>query len=151
MVIRKNCSNFATLSRKSKGTSSTVKEHHEIETHLAYSKKLQELTVGHQQETAQLLKDTDQLHGDIQQLLDENKALSTANKAKDARIAELEKRVAELEARPNIITDHYFEHFTANQVLTLPQRGGKRNKSKQINNKNQLFLELWKDNPTAIL
>ena len=151
MLIRKICSTFATLSLKSKGTSSAVKEHHEIETRLTYSKKLQELAAGHQQETAQLLKDIEQLNGDMQQLLDENKALETASKAKDARIAELEKRVAELEARPNIITDHYFEHFTANQVLTLPQRGSKRYKSKQTNNTNQLILELWKDNPTAIL
>ena len=127
------------------------KAHPDIEADLAYSEKLHGITTGHLQETNQLLKNIEQLQGDVHQLLDENNELREENAAKDTRIAELEARVAQLEARPNIITDHYFENFTANQVVTLPRQGSKRTKSKQINDTNQLFLELWKDNQTAIL
>ena len=126
-------------------------DHLDIEADLAYSKKLHGLTTGHQQETTQLLENIEQLQTDARLLLDENKELREANATKDARIAELEARVAQLEARPNIITDHYFENFTANQVVTIPGHSGKRTKTKHINDSNQLFLELWKDNPTAIL
>jgi len=128
-----------------------VKAHPDIETNLAYSEKLHGLTIGYLQETSQLLKNIEQLQGDTRMLLDENNELREEIASKDACIAELKARVAQLEARPNIVTDNYFEHLTANQVITLQQsRIGKRAKIKEIDN-NQLFLELWKDKPTAIL
>ncbi len=127
------------------------KAHSDIEAHLDFSEKFRKQLEAHQHETAQLLTDMEQLQGEMRNLLDENEQLYADCDAKDARIAELEARIAQLEARPNIITDHYFENFTANQVVTLPGHSGKRTKTKHINDSNQLFLELWKDNPTAIL
>lgn len=127
------------------------KAHSDIEAHLDFSEKFRKQLEAHQHETAQLLTDMGQLQGEMRNLLDENEQLYAECDAKDARIAELETRIAQLEARPNIITDHYFENFTANQVVTLPGHSGKRTKTKHINDSNQLFLELWKDNPTAIL
>lgn len=127
------------------------KAHADIESHLDFSEKFRKQLEAHQHETAQLLTDMEQLQGEVRNLLDENEQLYAECDAKDARIAELKARIAQLEARPNIITDHYFENFTANQVVTLPGHSSKRTKTKHINDSNQLFLELWKDNPTAIL
>ena len=128
-----------------------MKNAKDIESHLSYSEKITGIVAGHQQETKQLLENIEELQDDVRHLLDENNDLRAANATKEARIAELEARVAQLEARPNIIADNYFERCTANQVITLQQRGSKRNKVKQRDDTNQLFLELWKDNQTAIL
>ena len=132
-------------------TENTLDDHLDIEADLAYSEKLHGLTSGHLQETKQLLKNIEQLQADARILVDENKEFREQIAAKDIYIAELEARVKQLEARPNIVADHYFEHFTANNVLTVTKQTGKRSKSKHIDNPNQLFLELWKDNPTGIL
>ena len=132
-------------------TENTLDDHLDIEADLAYSEKLHGLTSGHLQETKQLLKNIEQLQADARILVDENKEFREQIAAKDIYIAELEARVKQLEERPNIVADHYFEHFTANNVLTVPKQTGKRSKSKHIDNPNQLFLELWKDNPIGIL
>ena len=126
-----------------------MKNAKDIASHLSYSEKISGIVAGHQQETMQLLENIEELQDDVRLLLDENNDLRADNAAKQARIAELEARVAQLEARPNIITDHYFENFTANQIL-LPRQSSKRTKTKPINDTNQLFLELWKDNPAIL-
>ena len=140
MDIRKKSSTFATLSEKRKGTHSEVKEHHEIETHLAYSKKLQELAVGHQQETAQLLKDIEQLHGDMQHLLDENKELRAANEAKDARIAELEQRVADMDKPTLHVSGDYIEALNIDKFLAAKPKSKSRKKIEYYDLTNQLAL-----------
>jgi hypothetical protein len=73
------------------------------------------------------------------------------NEQHQAYIAKLEARVAELEARPtNVYAESFIETLNAKKVLFPQQRHpGKRNK-KHIEDSSQLFLELWKNNQTAI-
>ena len=126
-----------------------MKDTKDIESHLAYSKKLSELTAGHQLETAQLLEDMKQLREDAHTLLNENERLQAELKEKDTRIEELKAKVAKLEARPtnlNIQADQYVENQSVSkQIIAL--RPTKRSKTKQIYNSNQ--LPLW--DPNALL
>jgi len=91
-----------------------------------------------------LLNEVDQLHA----ACDDKDELNAKNLA---YIAKLEAHIAELEARPtNVYADNYIEKLEAKKVLLPQQRHlGKRSK-KNIEDSNQLFLELWKNNQTAI-
>ena len=126
-----------------------MQEHHEIETHLAFSKELQGLAAGHQQETDQLLKNIEQLRGDLQQLLEENKVLRASNETKKERIAELEQRVADLEKTTFHVDGNYIEKINIDKYLALKPKpkSRARAKMKYLEPVNQLFL--W-DNNTAI-
>lgn len=127
--------------------------HTDIEADLAYAEKLLGLTIGHRQETDQLLDIIVQLRGDVRKLLDENCELRGENAAKDTRIAELQTQVTELEARPTIYTDQLVgvqnvtHQNVQNQLVTGTLRKTS-SKTKYIDIPNQLTI--WPKTTTSL-
>lgn len=111
----------------------------DIEQSLSFSEKIDGIITGHQQET--------------QQVLAQNRHLCTIIRDQQSKIKRLEAKLAQKEAenqllrsKPNISiqTDQYFEHVTANQIVTKRRLTS----GKKSTNTNQLYL--WKDNPAIL-
>ena len=117
-----------------------------IESHLAYSKKLYGLTTGHQQETTQLLENIEQLQDDVRALLAENHNLRTANDEKDAKIKELEHRIADLQKPTQAIYGNYIETQNVRTQYQFPKTY--RSSRRKLNTTDQTQLPLWNNNAT---
>lgn len=117
-----------------------------IESHLAYSKKLYGLTTGHQQETMQLLENIEQLQDDVRVLLTENQNLRTANDEKDAKIKELEQRIADLQKPTQAIYGNYIETQNVRTQYQFPKTY--RSSRRKLNTTDQTQLPLWNNNAT---
>lgn len=117
-----------------------------IESHLAYSKKLYGLTTGHQQETTQLLENIEQLQDDVRVLLTENQNLRTANDEKDAKIKELEQRIADLQKPTQAIYGNYIETQNVRTQYQFPKTC--RPSRRKLNTTDQTQLPLWNNNAT---
>ena len=117
-----------------------------IESHLAYSKKLYGLTTGHQQETTQLLENIEQLQDDVRALLTENQNLRTANDEKDAKIKELEQRIADLQKPTQAIYGNYIETQNVRTQYQFPKTY--RSSRRKLNTTDQTQLPLWNNNAT---
>ena len=117
-----------------------------IESHLAYSKKLYGLTTGHQQETTQLLENTEHLQDDVRVLLTENQNLRTANDEKDAKIKELEQRIADLQKPTQAIYGNYIETQNVRTQYQFPKTY--RSSRRKLNTTDQTQLPLWNNNAT---
>ena len=117
-----------------------------IESHLAYSKKLYGLTTGHQQETTQLLENIEQLQDDLRALLAENQNLRTANDEKDAKIKELEQRIADLQKPTQAIYGNYIETQNVRTQYQFPKTY--RSSRRKLNTTDQTQLPLWNNNAT---
>ena len=114
-----------------------------IESHLAYSKKLYGLTTGHQQETMQLLENIEQLQDDVRVLLTENQNLRTANDEKDAKIKELEQRIADLQKPTQAIYGNYIEKQTIGKQIHVSFPATPRSARRKLNTNDQTQLPLW--------
>ena len=102
----------------------------------------------HQQRLLDLARQEHDRADQLQKLLEVSQTQNIQLQLENQR---LQARVAELEARPNIVTDTYFENFNAEKVINFRQQPiGKRKKAKYIEDTNQLFLELWKEKATVI-
>ena len=117
-----------------------------IESHLAYSKKLYGLTTGHQQETTQLLENIEQLQDDVRVLLTENQNLRTANDEKDTKIKELEHRIADLQKPTQAIYGNYIETQNVRTQYQFPKTY--RSSRRKLNTTDQTQLPLWNNNAT---
>lgn len=117
-----------------------------IESHLAYSKKLYGLTTGHQQETTQLLENIEQLQDDVRALLTENQNLRTANDEKDAKIKELEQRIADLQKPTQAVYGDYIETQNVRTQYQFPKTY--RSSRRKLNTTDQTQLPLWNNNAT---
>ena len=117
-----------------------------IESHLAYSKKLYGLTTGHQQETTQLLENIEQLQDDVRALLTENQNLRTANDEKDAKIKELEQRIADLQKPTQAVYGDYIETQNIRTQYQFPKTY--RSSRRKLNTTDQTQLPLWNNNAT---
>ena len=117
-----------------------------IESHLAYSKKLYGLTTGHQQETTQLLENIEQLQDDLRALLAENQNLRTANDEKDAKIKELEQRIADLQKPTQAVYGDYIETQNVRTQYQFPKTY--RSSRRKLNTTDQTQLPLWNNNAT---
>ena len=117
-----------------------------IESHLAYSKKLYGLTTGHQQETTQLLENIEQLQDDVRVLLTENQNLRTANDEKDAKIKELEQRIADLQKPTQAVYGDYIETQNVRTQYQFPKTY--RSSRRKLNTTDQTQLPLWNNNAT---
>ena len=117
-----------------------------IESHLAYSKKLYGLTTGHQQETTQLLENIEQLQDDLRALLAENQNLRTANDEKDAKIKELEQRIADLQKPTQAVYGDYIETQNVRTQYQFPKTC--RPSRRKLNTTDQTQLPLWNKNAT---
>ncbi len=119
-----------------------------IESHLAYSKKLYGLTTGHQQETTQLLENIEQLQDDVRVLLTENQNLRTANDEKDAKIKELEHRIADLQKPTQAIYGNYIETQNVRTQYQFQKPKTYRPSRRKLNTTDQTQLPLWNNNAT---
>lgn len=119
-----------------------------IESHLAYSKKLYGLTTGHQQETTQLLENIEQLQDDVRVLLTENQNLRTANDEKDAKIKELEQRIADLQKPTQAVYGDYIETQNIRTQYQFPKPKNYRPSRRKLNTTDQTQLPLWNNNAT---
>lgn len=119
---------------------------HNIESHLAYSKRLYGLTTGHQQETTQLLENMEQLQDDVRALLTENQNLRTANDEKDAKIKELEQRIADLQKPTQAVYGDYIETQNVRTQYQFPKTY--RSSRRKLNTTDQTQLPLWNNNAT---
>ena len=117
-----------------------------IESHLAYSKKIYGLTTGHQQETMQLLENIEQLQDDVRALLAENQNLRTANDEKDAKIKELEQRIADLQKPTQAVYGDYIETQNIRTQYQFPKTY--RSSRRKLNTTDQTQLPLWNNNAT---
>lgn len=117
-----------------------------IESHLAYSKKIYGLTTGHQQETTQLLENIEQLQDDVRALLAENQNLRTANDEKDAKIKELEQRIADLQKPTQAVYGDYIETQNVRTQYQFPKTY--RSSRRKLNTTDQTQLPLWNNNAT---
>ena len=117
-----------------------------IESHLAYSKKIYGLTTGHQQETMQLLENIEQLQDDVRALLTENQNLRTANDEKDAKIKELEQRIADLQKPTQAVYGDYIETQNVRTQYQFPKTY--RSSRRKLNTTDQTQLPLWNNNAT---
>ena len=117
-----------------------------IESHLAYSKKLYGLTTGHQQETTQLLENIEQLQDDVRALLTENQNLRTANNEKDAKIKELEQRIADLQKPTQAVYGDYIETQNISTQYQFPKTY--HSSRRKLNTTDQTQLPLWNNNAT---
>ena len=119
-----------------------------IESHLAYSKKLYGLTTGHQQETTQLLENIEQLQDDLRALLAENQNLRTANDEKDAKIKELEQRIADLQKPTQAVYGDYIETQNVRTQYQFQKPKTYRPSRRILNTTDQTQLPLWNKNAT---
>lgn len=92
---------------------------YDIESYLAYSEKLYGQAIGHQQETAQLLREIAQLQHHLRRLLDRENRLLEQCEQKDSRIRELEQRVSDLQKNTQYVYGDYIgQQRIEQQILT---------------------------------
>ena len=118
-----------------------------IEAKLNFSKRIDGLIKGHQQEMQQVLEDKEDLQSAVELLLNKVANLEYQLEEKDTKIAQLQAENQELRNRPNIVTDTYIEtQNVKRQCNYLPH--SRRTSRYKLNNTTQTQLQLW-NQPTV--
>ena len=119
----------------------------QIESKLKFSKQIDGLIKGHQQEMQQVLEDKEDLQSAVELLLNKVANLEYQLEEKDTKIAQLQAENQELRNRPNIVTDTYIENQHVKQqcnYLPHPRRVSRY----KLSTTNQTQLQLW-NQPTV--
>ena len=125
----------------------TAEDLKQIESKLKFSKRIDGLIKGHQQEMQQVLEDKEDLQSAVELLLNKVANLEYQLEEKDTKIAQLQAENLELRNRPNIVTDTYIEtQNVKRQCNYLPH--SRRTSRYKLNNTTQTQLQLW-NQPTV--
>ena len=119
----------------------------QIESKLKFSKRIDGLIKGHQQEMQQVLEDKEDLQSAVELLLNKVSVLEKQLAAEQEKNSQLQAENQELRNRPNIVTDTYIEtQNVKRQCNYLPH--SRRTARYKLNNSTQTQLQLW-NTPTA--
>ena len=119
----------------------------QIESKLKFSKRIDGLIKGHQQEMQQVLEDKEDLQSAVELLLNKVSVLEKQLAAEQEKNSQLQAENQELRNRPNIITDTYIEtQNVKRQCNYLPH--SRRTSRYKLNNTTQTQLQLW-NQPTV--
>ena len=119
----------------------------QIESKLKFSKRIDGLIKGHQQEMQQVLEDKEDLQSAVELLLNKVSVLEKQLAAEQEKNSQLQAENQELRNRPNIITDTYIETQNVKQqcnYLPHPRRVSRY----KLSTTNQTQLQLW-NQPTV--
>ena len=119
----------------------------QIESKLKFSKRIDGLIKGHQQEMQQVLKNKEDLQSAVELLLNKVSVLEKQLAAEQEKNSQLQAENQELRNRPNIVTDTYIEtQNVKRQCNYLPH--SRRTSRYKLNNTTQTQLQLW-NQPTV--
>ena len=119
----------------------------QIESKLKFSKRIDGLIKGHQQEMQQVLKNKEDLQSAVELLLNKVSVLEKQLAAEQEKNSQLQAENQELRNRPNIVTDTYIEtQNVKRQCNYLPH--SRRTSRYKLNNTTQTQLQLW-NHPTV--
>ena len=119
----------------------------QIESKLKFSKRIDGLIKGHQQEMQQVLEDKEDLQSAVELLLNKVSVLEKQLAAEQEKNSQLQAENQELRNRPHIVTDTYIETQNVNrQCNYLPH--SRRTSRYKLNNTTQTQLQLW-NQPTV--
>lgn len=119
----------------------------QIESKLKFSKRIDGLIKGHQQEMQQVLEDKEDLQSAVELLLNKVSVLEKQLAAEQEKNSQLQAENQELRNRPNIVTDTYIEtQNVKRQCNYLPH--SRRTSRYKLNNTTQTQLQLW-NQPTV--
>ena len=119
----------------------------QIESKLKFSKRIDGLIKGHQQEMQQVLEDKEDLQSAVELLLNKVSVLEKQLAAEQEKNSQLQAENLELRNRPNIVTDTYIEtQNVKRQCNYLPH--SRRTSRYKLNNTTQTQLQLW-NQPTV--
>ena len=119
----------------------------QIESKLKFSKRIDGLIKGHQQEMQQVLEDKEDLQSAVELLLNKVSVLEKQLAAEQEKNSQLQAENQELRNRPNIVTDTYIETQNVKQQCNyLPH--SRRTSRYKLNNSTQTQLQLW-NQPTV--
>ena len=119
----------------------------QIESKLKFSKRIDGLIKGHQQEMQQVLEDKEDLQSAVELLLNKVSVLEKQLAAEQEKNSQLQAENQELRNRPNIVTDTYIETQNVKQQCNyLPH--SRRTPRYKLNNSTQTQLQLW-NQPTV--
>ena len=119
----------------------------QIESKLKFSKRIDGLIKGHQQEMQQVLEDKEDLQSAVELLLNKVSVLEKQLAAEQEKNSQLQAENQELRNRPNIVTDTYIENQNVKQqcnYLPHPRRVSRY----KLSTTNQTQLQLW-NQPTV--
>ena len=119
----------------------------QIESKLKFSKRIDGLIKGHQQEMQQVLEDKEDLLSAVELLLNKVSVLEKQLAAEHEKNSQLQAENQELRNRPNIVTDTYIENQHVKQqcnYLPHPRRVSRY----KLSTTNQTQLQLW-NQPTV--
>ena len=119
----------------------------QIESKLKFSKRIDGLIKGHQQEMQQVLEDKEDLQSAVELLLNKVSVLKKQLAAEQEKNSQLQAENQELRNRPNIVTDTYIENQHVKQqcnYLPHPRRVSRY----KLSTTNQTQLQLW-NQPTV--
>lgn len=119
----------------------------QIESKLKFSKRIDGLIKGHQQEMQQVLEDKEDLQSAVELLLNKVSVLEKQLAAEQEKNSQLQAENQELRNRPNIVTDTYIEtQNVKRQCNYLPHP--RRVSRYKLSTTNQTQLQLW-NQPTV--
>ena len=119
----------------------------QIESKLKFSKRIDGLIKGHQQEMQQVLEDKEDLQSAVELLLNKVSVLEKQLAAEQEKNSPLQAENLELRNRPNIVTDTYIEtQNVKRQCNYLPH--SRRTSRYKLNDTTQTQLQLW-NQPTV--
>ena len=119
----------------------------QIESKLKFSKRIDGLIKGHQQEMQQVLEDKEDLQSAVELLLNKVSVLEKQLAVEQEKNSQLQAENQELRNRPNIVTDTYIENQHVKQqcnYLPHPRRVSRY----KLSTTNQTQLQLW-NQPTV--
>ena len=119
----------------------------QIESKLKFSKRIDGLIKGHQQEMQQVLEDKEDLQSAVELLLNKVSVLEKQLAAEQEKNSQLQAENQELRNRPNIVTDTYIETQNVKQqcnYLPHPRRVSRY----KLSTTTQTQLQLW-NQPTV--
>ena len=123
----------------------------QIESKLKFSKRIDGLIKGHQQEMQQVLEDKEDLQSAVELLLNKVSVLEKQLAAEQEKNSQLQAENQELRNRPNIQAETYIEQQSIakqyNYSVPRYSRTAKY-KSTKLNNTTQTQLQLW-NQPTV--
>ena len=119
----------------------------QIESKLKFSKQIDGLIKGHQQEMQQVLEDKEDLQSAVELLLNKVSVLEKQLAVEQEKNSQLQAENQELRNRPNIVTDTYIENQHVKQqcnYLPHPRRVSRY----KLSTTTQTQLQLW-NQPTV--
>ena len=119
----------------------------QIESKLKFSKQIDGLIKGHQQEMQQVLEDKEDLQSAVELLLNKVSVLEKQLAAEQEKNSQLQAENQELRNRPNIVTDTYIENQHVKQQCNYLPHPRHVSRYKLITT-NQTQLQLW-NQPTV--